>query len=275
MLRKSFSIWSAYDVDLEPEDMVLELEKRGITECELSDEHGDMLLRRGDPEKTGAAFREFALGHGVTFPQGHLFLKVRLCSEEVDSVAILTEWIRLFSAVGVKNAVLHCDGASFPEGTDDETKVLANIAKLKELAPAAERYGVRLCLENLGGPFSSAEKLLRIIEAVGSPALGICLDTGHLNLNEPGTQVHFIETAGESLHALHLADNEGKSDQHMMPFGRGHIDFAEIVKALDRMNYQDLFNYEIPGERCPMALRKAKTDYVRQITDYLFGLIGQ
>ncbi len=275
MLRKSFSVWSAFDVDLGPEDMVLELEKRGITECELSDEHGDMLLRRGDPEETGKAFRVFAQQHDVTFPQGHLYLRARLCSREEDSVAILTEWIRLFSAIGVKNAVLHCDGASFPEGTDDETKVLANIAKLKELAPAAERYGVRVCLENLGGPFAGAEDLLRIIEAVGSPALGICLDTGHLNLNDAGTQEHFIETAGKYLHALHLADNEGRSDQHMMPFGRGHVDFEAVIRALDCVDYQDLFNYEIPGERCPMALRKAKTDFVRQINDYLFSLIGQ
>ena len=41
-----FSIWSSYDVDLSPEDMVLAMERRGLTVCELSDEHAAVLLKR-------------------------------------------------------------------------------------------------------------------------------------------------------------------------------------------------------------------------------------
>ena len=274
MKQKDFSIWSAFDVELSPEDMVLELEKRGLRLCELSDEHGDMLLKRGgDPAQIGAAFRAFAAEHGVSFPQGHLWLAVRLCDTTRDVIGILKNWLRLFAAIGIKNAVLHCDSSSFPKGTDAETIIAANAEALKKLTPLAEELRIRICLENLLGVFHDATVLNRVIDLVGSPALGICLDTGHLNIAHHGTQASFILAAGQRLHALHLADNEGATDQHMMPFGRGNVDFRAVMYALDAVSYDGLINYEIPGERfLPMCLRKAKTDYLRTVTDYLLSL---
>ncbi|MBQ0092670.1 MAG: sugar phosphate isomerase/epimerase [Clostridiales bacterium] len=275
MKAPAFSIWSSFDIDLSPEDMVLELEKRGMTVCELSDEHASALLQReGDPEEIGKAFGTFAAKHGVRFPQGHLWLFVRLCDKTQDAVGILTNWIKLFSGIGIRNAVLHCDGHSFPEGTEQETILASNAAVLKKLAPIAEQYGVRICLENLIHNFNDAETLLDLISRVGSSAFGICLDTGHLNIKHPGTQEQFILTAGDKLHAIHIADNEGKSDQHMMPFGKGTVDFASVMKGLSEIGYGDLFNYEIPGERhAPLSVRRAKTEFLKNVTEYLFSLI--
>lgn len=269
-----FSIWSAFDVDLSPEDMVLALEDRGLTVCELSDEHGAMLLEReGSPEEIGGAFRAFSEKHGVSFPQGHLWLRVQLCRDVSETVATLDRWFRLFGAIGIRNAVLHPD-THFPEGTDREEIMTQNTAVLKQLVPLAEKAGIRLCLENISKPFEKAEGLLELIErAGGSPVLGICLDTGHLHIHDSGSQKSFILAAGSRLHALHIADNQGTSDQHMMPFGRGSVDFSEVMTGLKAIGYCDLFNYEIPGERdCPMVLRKAKTEYLKAVTDYLFSL---
>ncbi len=42
----------------------------------------------------------------------------------------------------------------------------------------------------------------------------------------------FILKAGEKLKALHIGDNEGFSDQHLMPFTRGNVDFGEVVNGL-------------------------------------------
>ena len=47
------SVWSAYYVEMSPEDAVLELKKHGIVCSELSDEHGLMLLQRGEPKEVG------------------------------------------------------------------------------------------------------------------------------------------------------------------------------------------------------------------------------
>lgn len=273
MQPENFSIWSSFDIDLTPEDMVLAMEERKLHYCELSDEHGAMLLERpGTPAETGKAFGEFARQHGVFFPQGHLWLKVQLCHDP-DAVEILKKWLELFAAAGVKNAVLHCDGR-FPAEMPRDAIIEENAKRLRPLAAYAQTLGIRICLENLGSICRDAEEILKIIQASGdSDALGICLDTGHLNLAKPGTQAEFIRTAGSRLHALHIADNEGQRDQHMMPFGAGNIDFSDVMKALKEIGYRDLFNYEIPGERrLPLSLRLAKTEYLRSVTQYLMSL---
>ena len=76
--------------------------------------------------------------------------------------------------------------------------------------------------------------------------------------------------AGHRLHALHIADNEGKTDQHMMPYGRGNVDFAEVVAALREVDYHGLFNLEIPGERlAPLPVLGYKLEYIRKCYKYL------
>ena len=70
--------------------------------------------------------------------------------------------------------------------------------------------------------------------------------------------------------ALHIADNQGETDQHMMPFGKGKVDIEAVVRALKEIGYQNLFNFEIPGERkCPLAVRGYKLQYLKQVYDYL------
>lgn len=264
------SVWSSYYIDLSPEDMVLEYRKYGYNHCELSDEHAAALLERGDPRKTGAAFRAFAAAHGLAFTQGHLWLGCRICApDRAEVMTTLRRWIDLFEAAGVKNAVLHCDGASFPEGTGEAEKVRKNIEVLKELAAYLEGRDVTVCLENLTGFTRTAGELLEIIRAVGSDKIGICLDTGHLHI-AGGDPAAFIREAGSCLKALHIADNEGKTDQHMMPFGRGTVDFSGVIPALGEVGYTGPFNLEIPGERlCPREIRGYKLEYIKKTYDYM------
>ena len=78
------------------------------------------------------------------------------------------------------------------------------------------------------------------------------------------------------MHALHIADNEGERDQHMMPFGRGSVDWKSVMQGLAEIGYADLFNYEIPGERlAPIAVRDAKAEYLKHVTEYLYSLVSQ
>ena len=98
MTEMKLSIWTAYYVELSPEDAIREIAKCGYRYAELSDEHGAMLLERGDPTEVGRAFGAFAREMGVEVSQGHLFLKVALTAP--DSVAVLCRWLDLFSAIG-------------------------------------------------------------------------------------------------------------------------------------------------------------------------------
>ncbi len=265
------SVWTAYYVELSPEDAVLELKKHGINCAELSDEHGLMLLERGEPNQVGAAYRTFLEKENFTMTQGHLWLKVKLCTDP-DAVSILKKWLTLYEAIGIENAVLHCDYIDNMPNLTHEERAALNLEKLLQLQAFIKPMRIRICLENLNRSFQTSEKLLTVIRKLDEDCFGVCLDTGHLNMNGEA-QADFIRNIGSRLHALHIADNEGKSDQHMMPYGRGNVDFETVVRTLREIDYHGLFNLEIPGERfAPLPVRGWKLEYIRKCYDYLMQI---
>ena len=264
------SIWSSYYMDLSPENAILEIAKQGWNYTELSDEHGAVLLQRGDAEKVGAEYGRFARANGVDPLQGHLWLGVPLCDpDEEKIVSVMKTWLDLFCAAGVKCGVLHCDDRSFAPDATTEEKAERNAAVLRRLCDHIQDTDFTICLENLlakdrAPVVDSAKQIKHVIDLVGSDRLGICLDTGHLNLTDRD-QVGFIREAGSLLKALHIADNDTSYDQHMMPFGRGNVDFTAVWKALREIGYDGLYNLEIPGERdCPLEVRGWKLDFLKK-----------
>lgn len=270
-MNPQLAIWSSYYVELSPEDAVEELCKNGITASELSDEHAVMLLQRGEPRTVGNAFADFLKSKNFTMTQGHLWLQCRLCQD--GAVKTLCNWLELFDAIGIKDAVLHLDGmGQSPDLTPDQ-KYACNLEKLLLLQDymIAHSLGVRICIENLGGIFAHIDQLMTVVNQLDEQHFGICLDTGHLNLQEARDQYNFIQKAGNRLYALHIADNEGKTDQHLMPFGKGNVDFYAVIKGLREIGYTGLFNLEIPGERwAPLPVRGYKLQYIKKCYEYLF-----
>ena len=273
------SIWSSYYVDLKIEDAIGQLVENGIFASELSDEHGRELLERSeDISETARTFSAFLKEKNFEISQGHLYLSIKICSDP-SALKTLYRWIDFYEMIGIKNMVLHCDNM-LDTDLGKRERVERNIEKLKELAAYIKDKEITVCLENLRPHFSedeelidrNADDLLYIIDRVGSDRFGICLDTGHLNLTDRD-QREFILKAGSRLKAIHIADNEGKIDQHLMPFTCGNVDFCEVVKALRQVNYRGVFNLEIPGERkIPLALRGAKLAYIKACYDYLMKL---
>ena len=270
------SVWTSYFVDYTPEEMIDAFVEAGYTTAEFSDEHGFVLLKRAKERgmtaaEVGAELKAYADARGFSFPQGHLYLGVDPCAD--NAVEILTEWLDLFVALGITAGVLHTQGGR--ELTDEE-RFDRWVKTLKPLCAHLEGTNMSIALENVGGNPTLAG-LKKVIDAVGSDHLGICLDTGHLKLaQERGitdmSQLDFIRGAGKLLIALHIADNDGTSDQHMMPLGRGRVNWWEVMTGLREVGYDRLFNYEIPGERqASPKVRMAKLEYIKAVTEELFS----
>ena len=276
-MQTKLSIWSGYYGECPIEGAVEEFIKDGIYASELSTEHGQELVDR-DPDvvKTGKALRAFLEKKSFDMSQGHLWLRSNICSCP-EAVDILCRWIDLYEAIGIKNMVLHCDMLE-GSGLTKTERLAQNLARIRLLAAHVEGKDVTICLENLrpeneddpeARPVQGVDDLLYLIERLGSDRFGICLDTGHLNLTDKD-QKAFIRKAGKRLKALHIANNDGLKDHHIMPFGRGNVNFFHVVEALREVDYHGLFNLEIGGEGgIPLFLRHEKAKFIKSGYEYL------
>jgi D-psicose/D-tagatose/L-ribulose 3-epimerase len=117
----------------------------------------------------------------------------------------------------------------------ERAKLVRELADaLSPLAEYAGELGVRLALEPLNrfetSLFNTAEQTLEVVEAVGSPALGLLLDTFHMNIEERSIPAA-VRLAGERLFHFHACANDRGAP------GADHLDWAGIVGALADVGY--------------------------------------
>ncbi|MFO1514317.1 MAG: sugar phosphate isomerase/epimerase [Verrucomicrobiota bacterium] len=130
-----------------------------------------------------------------------------------------------YSAVGRADAV----------PPDEYKKQWATVVKnLKTLCRHAEKRGRQVCLEPLNrfetDFINTCEQGLRMIKAVGSPALKLHLDTFHMNIEEK-FQGAAIRKAGKHLGHFHACGSDRGTP------GNDHTDWKSIAKALKDIRY--------------------------------------
>lgn len=276
-MKRPISVSSDYFNILSPEETVDAFCEAGYHCMELGIGHGKKLLaRQGSPEKIGADFAAYAADKGFAMPQGHIELELDICDpKDVDALKI---WLDLFCAAGVKAAVLHATGA-LEESYERQLELRS--ATLRKLNDYLSDTDMTICLENLFNKpmVRSVDGINELIEASGGGEhLGICLDIGHLHrtrshgLTEQ-TSTEFIRKAGSRLKALHIHDNHGVTDDHLLPFTHKGLDWKEFMRALAENGYEGLFNLEIHTETygVPLAVRSMKLAYVRELSNYLLS----
>jgi sugar phosphate isomerase/epimerase len=132
---------------------------------------------------------------------------------------------------------------------------------VEALADAAAPLGVTVALEGLPNELSRAGSLVYFVERVlDRPDVGICLDTGHAQLESDVVEV--VETVSEHLRAAHLHDNRGRADDHLPPF-EGVIDWPAAVTALQKIGFEGPLMFEVgaqgPAKDTLQTLRRART----------------
>ncbi len=106
------------------------------------------------------------------------------------------------------------------------------VKALRDVAPKAEKQGVLIGLEN----YLSAADNMRILERVGSPAVKVYYDVG--NSTDKGRDIlKEIRTLGKLICEFHAKDGN-----YML--GRGRIDFRQVRKALDDIQYSGWIQIE-------------------------------
>jgi sugar phosphate isomerase/epimerase len=157
--------------------------------------------------------------------------------------------------LGAPLVVLHpgIPTAQQPEARDNRRD--AFVSSVEELQRAAEPLGVRLALEVIPNRIGDAETLVGLLEdELEIDGLGICLDTGHARMLGDVTEA--VETASGYLLTTHLHDNDGRRDDHRVPF-EGAIDWPAVMMSFMKIGYEGTWMFELVGERPRDVLEKA------------------
>jgi len=129
------------------------------------------------------------------------------------------------------------------------------IEVLGGLARAAERRDVTLVLEPLTFLETTAvetlDELLAVLDGVASPALAAMLDTGHVHVTARALGrdsardfAEHVERLGPRLQHLHIDDNGGDLDAHLVP-GEGTFDFRAAYRTLAAAGYEGFLSAEL------------------------------
>ncbi len=182
----------------------------------------------------------------------------------------LVRQARVAARLGCRVLVYHPCFTNYAGDAKDETEGLEpNAEILVPACGAAADVGITIAIEN-GSTLVHMNHLLRLVELVQAPNLGLCVDTGHAHLGELGP-ARAIRMSGEKLVTLHLQDNEGKYDQHMPP-GMGRIDWEEVARALAEVAYEGVLELELTDAAGTLARDDARPGGYDQEAEMAQGL---
>ena len=155
------------------------------------------------------------------------------------TVEYLLRCVDIASAVGspvVAGPIYAPVGRTWRATTEERATAVRRVAN--GLAPVADHAlarGVRLALEPLNryetSLVNTVEHALEIVDMVDSPALGVCLDTFHLNIEEKDPAASVRAAGGRIAHVQACGTDRGTP-------GADRFDWAGVGRALRDVGYE-------------------------------------
>ena len=212
-------------------------------------------LRGPDWEAYVGSIGDLAAKHGIRFNQSHLPYYDVYAKRDTAEAKIMEELIRRSirgtAMLGARWAVTH-PFTVWDAGQDMRVSREANLRYYAPHVEWARQCGVGIALENdfeyQGGLrrvyCASVYELIDLCDAFDDPDhVGICYDFGHANLTG-GFHRQNLNAIGKRLQAVHVQDNHGQSDEHLLPFF-GSIDWEEAMLGLAESGYAGELTFEI------------------------------
>ena len=180
----------------------------------------------------------YAREHGIYVSNAHLpFKNINCIWEEGDAGDIMAdEFCHLLKVCGeldIPAAVYHVSSSFTPPPYN-----MKGIDRIRKVVSAAEEYGVDIAFENL----RRIDYLQYVYDNVTSERAKFCFDCGHHNYLCP--ELDLFEMFGDKLVAVHLHDNFGDYDWHMLPFD-AKVDYERVAKGLASVGYDGPVSLEV------------------------------
>ena len=166
--------------------------------------------------------------------------------------------LEISGILGAKTVIVHPLHHMVYRGNEEKLFEM-NMAYYRRLIPYAKEYGVKIAVENMfqadplrkfivADTCSDPDEFIRYVDTLDSEQIVACLDVGHVGLPlSKYTPADVIRKLGhDRLKALHIHDNDYRSDQHLLPY-LGQLNWMDIAKALGEIDYDGDFTYEVKG----------------------------
>ncbi len=202
-------------------------------------------------------YKEAGEKYGVYFHQMHAPFPSYVQNDAGNDIVMdaIKKCIMVCGYLGCKNLIVHPMFLGYDAKLDPRTEWDVNIERYSELIPAAKRYGVTICLENMFTGFrgkmyaaccadmDEANRYINYLNSLaGEKVFGFCLDVGHALL--VGKEIYStIMELGDNLTTLHVHDNDGRNDQHLFPY-MGICDWDRFCKGLKDVGYKGAISFE-------------------------------
>ena len=243
----------------------------------------DTAVGAPDGIQKAAALRRYAQARGMCFSQSHAPFTFRFGMEMTPDDYEYYRIVRSMEAAAALGAPMIVVHSVLDTGDCDHMEY--NLRFYRSLLPYAERFGIRIAVENLTGRLPGSdmpsvrnlgtpEAFCEIQDRLNSPFIVGCLDLGHANMTTGDTPGFIRQSAGH-VQYLHVHDNDGTHDMHQLPAvsralgkdagwdkkplpdGARHRDFQKkdpylsqpwdkILAALKEIRYEGPFNLELP-----------------------------
>lgn len=259
----------------------------------LDEERLTSLFDRSVPEivEYYTPLKKSANEHGISIGQAHgpLVVYHKGNPEKTEYYLRITEkMIAACQFLECPAIVMHpWIGASMNAAKEEEIEV--NLKIYRRLMVMAKKYRVKICLENLwdkkNGVFSDAPcidakeacwYIDKLNEEAGMEVFGFCLDIGHVLLYQSDI-LTFIKTLGKRLTILHLHENDGRHDSHLIPYTQMHadgtttnVDWKCVLRALKDHGYEGTLSFETCNAitMLPCEVKKSALTLIGNIGQY-------
>lgn len=178
-----------------------------------------------------------AVGNDFGYPPGE---------ERDEQVTALKRWIDNAEILGAP--VIRVFAGKVKKDASPEATHKWMVSALEECCAYAGQHGVHLALENHGGPTSTADGLLALVNDVQSPWFGVNLDTGNFHSNDPYGELERVAQYALNVQVKVVTSGPDKQKKPS--------DFGRIAKILRGTGYRGyvVLEYEEnedPREACP------------------------
>lgn len=165
--------------------------------------------------------------------------------------------IRATSILGAPSCVIHFINNTRWGKRPADFMHSQNATVYDKIIPYAEKFGVNIAMETFGAArvngarirdfFADPNEFMYQFDRLATQRKTICVDTGHTHEAEsfwvPPPE-EMIRILGKDITLLHLHDNSGHWDDHLLP-GMGNIKWPAVFDALDEIEYFGVYNFEL------------------------------